>query len=72
MALDTDVRRENTDVRWVGFHPPKIETLKWPNIVLILEVISTHTDEQCTEEHVKLFLQNKLIAASLRLRVNAA
>ncbi len=21
-ALDTDVCRENTDVRWVGFHPP--------------------------------------------------
>jgi hypothetical protein len=23
MAFDTVVRRENTDVRWVGFHPPK-------------------------------------------------
>jgi hypothetical protein len=21
--LNTDVRRENTDVRWIGFHPPK-------------------------------------------------
>jgi hypothetical protein len=21
-AFDTDVHRENTDVRWVGFHPP--------------------------------------------------
>jgi hypothetical protein len=23
-AFDTDVRRENTDVRWVGIHPPHI------------------------------------------------
>jgi hypothetical protein len=22
MAFDTDVLRENMDVRWVGFHPP--------------------------------------------------
>ncbi len=29
MAFDTDVRRENTNVRWVGFHPPLILGLKY-------------------------------------------
>ncbi len=25
MGFDTNVHTENTDVRWVGFHPPKSE-----------------------------------------------
>jgi hypothetical protein len=39
MAFDTDVRRENTDVRWVSFHLPRKEFLSRINQNLLLKII---------------------------------